>query len=64
MCNADVCVGVRMRETGQIYILSADVSGFWDFLTTQLNSHYPIPNVTTERDFEKGVEDAKQNTTQ
>jgi hypothetical protein len=36
MCDADVCVGIRMRETGQIYILSADTSGFWTFLTSQL----------------------------
>jgi hypothetical protein len=36
MCNADVCVGIRMRETGQIHILSADTSGFWAFLRLQL----------------------------
>jgi hypothetical protein len=36
MCDADVCVGIRMRETGQIHILSADASGFWAFLTSQL----------------------------
>jgi hypothetical protein len=36
MCDADVCVAIRMRETGQIHILSADTSGFWAFLTLQL----------------------------
>jgi hypothetical protein len=36
MCDADVCVGIRMRETGQVHILSADTSGFWAFLTSQL----------------------------
>lgn len=36
MCDADVCVGIRMRETGQIHILSADTSGFWAFLHQQL----------------------------
>lgn len=36
MCNADVCVGIRMRETGQVHILSADATGFWAFLTTEL----------------------------
>jgi hypothetical protein len=36
MCDADVCVGIRMRETGQIHILSADTSGFWAFLRLQL----------------------------
>lgn len=36
MCEADVCLGIRLRETGQVYILSADPSGFWDFLRSQL----------------------------
>jgi hypothetical protein len=36
MCDADVCVGIRFRETGQVHILSADASGFWTFLTSQL----------------------------
>jgi hypothetical protein len=36
MCDADVCGGIRLRETGQVYILSADASGFWAFLSSQL----------------------------
>jgi hypothetical protein len=36
MCDADVCLGIRLRETGQVYILSADASGFWAFLGLQL----------------------------
>lgn len=36
MCDADVCIGIRIRETGQIHILSADTSGFWAFLPLQL----------------------------
>jgi len=36
MCDADVCVGIRLRETGQVFILSADASGFWAFLGSQL----------------------------
>jgi hypothetical protein len=28
MCDADVCVAIRMRESGQIHILSVDASGF------------------------------------
>jgi hypothetical protein len=35
-CDADVCLGIRLRETGQVYILSADASGFWAFLSSQL----------------------------
>ncbi|KAJ5131480.1 uncharacterized protein N7515_007519 [Penicillium bovifimosum] len=57
MCDADVCVGIRMRETGQVHILSADSSGFWAFLTSQLSSHYPTPTVMTDRDLEKTREE-------
>ncbi|CDM29915.1 Transcription factor, MADS-box [Penicillium roqueforti FM164] len=57
MCSADVCVGIRMRETGQVHILSADASGFWAFLTSQLSSHYPTPTVMTDRDLEKTREE-------
>ncbi|CAG8059274.1 unnamed protein product [Penicillium salamii] len=32
MCDADVCVGIHLRETGQVFILSVDSSGFWAFL--------------------------------
>lgn len=38
LCNVDVCMGIRMRETGQVHILSADASGFWAFLALQLVS--------------------------
>ena len=36
MCDADVCLGIRIRETGQVHLLFADASGFWAFLTSQL----------------------------
>ena len=36
MCDADVCVGIRMRETRRIHILSADTSGFWAFIPLHL----------------------------
>jgi hypothetical protein len=34
MCDADVYVGISIRETVQVHILSADASGFWAFLTS------------------------------
>jgi hypothetical protein len=36
MCDANVYVGIRLRETGQVFILLADASGFWAFLCSQL----------------------------
>ncbi|KAJ5183274.1 hypothetical protein N7492_000890 [Penicillium capsulatum] len=56
MCDADVCVGIRLRETGQVYIISSD-SEFWAFLTSQLGSYYPTPNFITDRDLEKAMDD-------
>jgi hypothetical protein len=38
ICGADVCLGIRIRDTGRVYILSADASGFWGFVGSQLVS--------------------------
>jgi hypothetical protein len=38
--DAVVCLGIRLRETGQVFIFfSADASGFWSFPGTQLVRH-------------------------
>jgi hypothetical protein len=36
LCGADACFGIRIRESGQVFIFSADDSGFWTFLTSHL----------------------------
>jgi hypothetical protein len=36
MCGADVCLGIRVRDGGQAYIISADASGFWAFVGSKL----------------------------
>jgi hypothetical protein len=36
LCGADVCLGIRIRESGKVFIFSADASGFWSFLSSQL----------------------------
>ncbi|KAJ5953824.1 hypothetical protein N7501_008103 [Penicillium viridicatum] len=60
MCSADVCVGIRIRETGQVHILSADTSGFWAFLGSQLNSYYPTPILVTDKDLQQFDKDTPQ----
>ncbi|KAJ5473963.1 hypothetical protein N7475_003529 [Penicillium sp. IBT 31633x] len=60
MCDADVCVGIRLRETGQVFILSADASGFWAFLGSQLNSYYPSPMLVTDQDLEQVDKDTPE----
>ena len=38
MCGADVCLGIRIRQSEKVFIFSADASGFWSFLSSQLVS--------------------------
>ncbi|OJJ38803.1 hypothetical protein ASPWEDRAFT_103418 [Aspergillus wentii DTO 134E9] len=52
MCDADVCLGIRIKENGQVHIFSADRSGFWTFLKPHLDSCYPTPSQRTDKDFE------------
>ncbi|CRL26879.1 Transcription factor, MADS-box [Penicillium camemberti] len=63
MCDADVCVGIRLRETGQVFILSADTSGFWAFLSSQLNSYYPAPKLVIDPDLEQVDKDTSEQHT-
>jgi hypothetical protein len=37
--GADICLGIRIQDSGQIYIFSADHSGFWSFLGCKLVFH-------------------------
>jgi hypothetical protein len=38
MCGADVYLGIQIRDTGRVYMFSADASGFWGFIGSQLVS--------------------------
>ena len=35
-CGADVYLGIRIRETGKVFTLQADTSGFWSFAESPL----------------------------
>jgi hypothetical protein len=37
MCGADVCLDIHIRDTGRVYMFSADASGFWGFLGSKIN---------------------------
>ncbi|KAK5790637.1 hypothetical protein VI817_007924 [Penicillium citrinum] len=51
MFDADVCVGIRLRETGEVMFLSADPLGFWDSFRSRLESYYPTPHIITSQDI-------------
>jgi hypothetical protein len=38
LCGANVYLGIHIRDTGHIYMFSADASGFWEFVGSQLVS--------------------------
>jgi hypothetical protein len=36
MCGADVCLGIRLRDSGRVFTFMADASGFWSKFDTSL----------------------------
>jgi hypothetical protein len=36
MCAADVCLGIRLRDSGRVFTFMADASGFWSKFDTSL----------------------------
>ncbi|GKZ98359.1 hypothetical protein AnigIFM59636_002767 [Aspergillus niger] len=45
LCDADVCLGIRIRESGQVTTFLSDSTGFWEI-------YYPRPTQKTEKDFD------------
>ncbi|KAL4768006.1 hypothetical protein BDW60DRAFT_211395 [Aspergillus nidulans var. acristatus] len=52
MCDADIYLGIRIRDTGKVFTVSIDPTGFWSFLHPQLDQYYPKPVRITETDLE------------
>ncbi|KAH8691895.1 hypothetical protein BGW36DRAFT_303564 [Talaromyces proteolyticus] len=50
-CNADVFLGVRIRDTGRITTFCADGAGIWSPFISCLNSYYPTPNHKTSENY-------------
>ena len=36
MCDADVCLGIRVRDSGRVFTFLADSTGFWSSFNSQL----------------------------
>lgn len=47
MCDADIYLSIRIRETGRVYIFSADDLGFWAFMGSQLIGNLDIISLQT-----------------
>ncbi|KAL2835638.1 hypothetical protein BJX68DRAFT_65083 [Aspergillus pseudodeflectus] len=51
LCEADVCLGIRLRGSGRVYTFLADPSGFWSSFESQLEKYYPTPIRKTTEDI-------------
>ncbi|KAH8689045.1 hypothetical protein BGW36DRAFT_262539, partial [Talaromyces proteolyticus] len=51
LSNADIFLGIRLRDTGRMRTFCADSSGIWYSCVSQLYSFYPIPDKKTPNDF-------------
>lgn len=44
-CNADVCLGIKLRDTGKIMTFCADKTGVWSSFVRYLVFHHPISSM-------------------
>ncbi|OJJ56758.1 hypothetical protein ASPSYDRAFT_92004 [Aspergillus sydowii CBS 593.65] len=52
LCSADVCLGIRLRDSGRVYTFLADESGFWSSFESQVVAKtFPTPIRRTTEDF-------------
>jgi hypothetical protein len=51
LCDADVCVGIRLRESGHVFTFLSDPTGFWSKLDSLLETYYPRPVRKTGENF-------------
>ncbi|KAH1607624.1 hypothetical protein KXX21_005129 [Aspergillus fumigatus] len=51
MCGADICLGIRLRDSGRVFTFMADASGFWSKFDASLDKCYPVPIRKTCADF-------------
>ncbi|PKX93566.1 uncharacterized protein P174DRAFT_353692, partial [Aspergillus novofumigatus IBT 16806] len=51
LCNADICVGIRLREFSHIFTFLSDPTRFWSTLDSLLATYYPLPVRQTGENF-------------
>ncbi|KAH1414643.1 hypothetical protein KXX05_000439, partial [Aspergillus fumigatus] len=51
LCDAEVCVGIRFRESGRVFTFVSDPNGFWSKLDSLLEAYYPPPVRETGKIF-------------
>ncbi|KAH8706061.1 hypothetical protein BGW36DRAFT_262496, partial [Talaromyces proteolyticus] len=51
LCDADVFLCIRFRDTGRMKIFYTDETSIWSSCILHLESYYPIPDWKTPNDF-------------
>ncbi|OKL55300.1 hypothetical protein UA08_09461 [Talaromyces atroroseus] len=54
LCDAEIVLGIRIRETGRVTTFCSDPEGLWSPDTLKLKNYYPIPVNMTLDDFPHG----------
>ncbi|EED22499.1 hypothetical protein TSTA_059970 [Talaromyces stipitatus ATCC 10500] len=54
LCDAEIFLGIRIRETGRVTTFCSDPEGLWSPATLKLKNYYPIPINMTLEDFQHG----------
>ncbi|RAH84382.1 hypothetical protein BO86DRAFT_442715 [Aspergillus japonicus CBS 114.51] len=57
LCDADICLGIRIRDSGQVTTFQADPTGFWSGFSSHLERYYPRPVQKTDKDFDEPAAD-------
>ncbi|KAK9578879.1 hypothetical protein V6Z98_005599 [Aspergillus fumigatus] len=55
LCDADVCLGIRLRGSGHVFTFLSDPAGFWSKFDSLLATYYPPPVRKTGEDFKTKV---------
>ncbi|RDH36802.1 hypothetical protein BDQ94DRAFT_116773 [Aspergillus welwitschiae] len=63
LCDADICLGIRIRESGEVTTFLSDYTGFWSGFSSQLETYYPRPIRKTDKDFDSDPTDEDKSTT-
>lgn len=51
LCDADVCLGIRLRGSGHVFTFLSDPAGFWSKFDSLLATYYPPPVRKTGENF-------------
>ncbi|KAH8689300.1 hypothetical protein BGW36DRAFT_263888, partial [Talaromyces proteolyticus] len=61
LCDTEIFLGIRVKETGQVTTFCSDPAGIWSSSLSCLESYYPVPIHKTLDDFLKTREEDEED---